>query len=79
MVAQASSLRENSRFIEGTFLIGNPLEVYILLLSESARDIVFNSILYWKDKKFNLLGAVVMPDHEMTQTWMSVPPKNILI
>jgi len=33
------------------------------VLSESARDIVFNSILYWKDKKFNLFGAVVMPDH----------------
>lgn len=34
-----------------------------LVLSESARDIVFNSVLYWKDKKFNLYGAVVMPDH----------------
>lgn len=33
------------------------------VLSESARDIVFNSILYWKDKKFDLFGAVVMPDH----------------
>ncbi len=34
-----------------------------IILPESARDIVFNSILYWKDKKFNLYGAVVMSDH----------------
>jgi len=34
-----------------------------IVLSEDTRDIVFNSILYWKDKKFNLYASVVMPDH----------------
>ena len=26
---------------------------------QPVRNVVFNSILYWKDKKFNLYGAVV--------------------
>jgi len=34
-----------------------------ITLSEDARDIVFNSILYWNKKKFDLYGVVVMPDH----------------
>ena len=34
-----------------------------VVLSEDARDIVLDSILFWKDKKFSLYGAVVMPDH----------------
>ena len=34
-----------------------------VILSEDARDIVLDSILFWKDKKFGLYGAVVMPDH----------------
>lgn len=34
-----------------------------LILLEIARDIVFNSILHWNNKKFNLYAAVVMPDH----------------
>jgi len=34
-----------------------------IVLSEEARDVVLNSILFWKDKKFGLYGAVVMPDH----------------
>lgn len=34
-----------------------------VILPEDARDIVFNSILYWEEKKFDLYGAVVIPDH----------------
>lgn len=34
-----------------------------LVLPEVARDIVFNSILYWNNKKFNLYTAVIMPNH----------------
>lgn len=34
-----------------------------VVLSEDARDVALSSILFWKDKKFSLYGAVVMPDH----------------
>lgn len=34
-----------------------------ITLSEDARDVVLNSILFWKGKKFSLYGAIVMPDH----------------
>ena len=34
-----------------------------VVLSEDARGIVLDSILFWNDKKFSLYGAVVMPDH----------------
>src|SRR5207249_11725232 len=32
-------------------------------LSEKARDIVLESILRWKDRRYELYAACVMPDH----------------
>ncbi len=34
-----------------------------VVLTEDARDVLLDTILFWKDKKFSLYGAVVMPDH----------------
>jgi len=34
-----------------------------VVISENARDVVLSSVLFWKDKKYSLYGAVVMPDH----------------
>ncbi|MFN2508305.1 MAG: DEAD/DEAH box helicase [Chthoniobacterales bacterium] len=33
------------------------------VLSESARDIVLDAILHWKDRRYDLYAACVMPDH----------------
>ncbi|MDP2682659.1 MAG: hypothetical protein Q8P28_07625 [Deltaproteobacteria bacterium] len=56
-----------------------------ITLSEDARDVVLNSILFWKGKKFSLYGAIVMPDHahlilqpleKKGTDKMSVPPNK---